>query len=89
MDIGGNQLQRYLDMRRQVDPELRLLHSLSDLLACLEHIPPERAQLDPVTIGIVNATMAQSALNVRRALDEFLLTRTAEGALTDQRHNPE
>lgn len=78
-DIGPHQLQRYLAMRRKIDPEIRLLHSLTDLLAQLEHAAPERAAVDPVAVGIVNAAMAQSALEAKGALDDFLLVDTAAG----------
>lgn len=70
--------QHYLTLRHKVDPEIRLLHSLADLLAQLEHAAPERVEIDPVSLGIVSAAMAQSALAVKGALDDFLPTNSAE-----------
>jgi hypothetical protein len=81
IDINHHQLQRYLDMRRKVDPEIRLLHSLADLLAQLEHAAPERTAVDPVTVGVVNATMARRVLAIQAALDDFLLAGTAEALI--------
>ncbi|HEX7028371.1 MAG TPA: hypothetical protein VF268_14105 [Gammaproteobacteria bacterium] len=61
-----------LQIRQKIDSEVRFIQNLTGLLAQFEHSGKERIEVDPVTLGVLNSALAQSAGNIRRALDECL-----------------
>lgn len=79
--ISPDQLQSYVEARQQIDPEIRLIHSLAALLAQFEHIEERRVSIDPVALGIVHSTLEQSVLKVWGVLDEFMPLSAARRAL--------
>lgn len=68
----NNEARSYLEIRQKIDSEVRFIQNLTGLLAQFEHAGKERLEVDPVTLGVLHATLAQSAGNIRRALDECL-----------------
>lgn len=70
-------MDRYVEARNRIDPEIRFIHSLTGLLAKFEVFERDRLEIDPVALGVVNAALEQSVLNIRAALDDYLLVNTA------------
>lgn len=80
----GDLVRRYLEARRKIDPEIRLIHSLSALLAKFEQFERDRLEVDPVALGVVNAALEQSTLTIRAALDDFLTVNVARRQLKER-----
>lgn len=70
--MNADQLHRYVSTRRRIDPEIRLIHSLTSVLAQFENTEPYGVAIDPAALGIVHATLEESVLRVWEALDDFM-----------------
>lgn len=71
-DVSGDPLHRYREIRRKIDPEVRFIQNLTGLLAKFEHTGRARLEIDPVALGLVHASLQQSAINIRQVLDDCL-----------------
>lgn len=83
IDADEHLLSRYVETRRRIDPEIRLIQSIAGLLSKFEKFEHGRLEIDPVHLGTVNSSLEQSAHNIKAALDDFLLASTAERALKE------
>lgn len=76
--LPPDHLRRYRAARARIDPEIRLIHSLTALLAKFEEFDRDRVTVDPVALGVVHSRLEQSVLAIWRELDEFLLVEVAK-----------
>jgi len=70
--ISVGMLSRYVEMRRSIDAEAKIVHSFSSMLALLQQCGDDRIDVDPVALGHVNEMISNSILNIREILDNFI-----------------
>jgi len=70
--IPIDQLQRYLAMRARCDAELKTIVSLATMLTYLDSSAEPTLKIDPFALAHTQHLIAQSALTVLEALEDFV-----------------
>jgi predicted class III extradiol MEMO1 family dioxygenase len=70
--INAEALYRYVAMRKKVDEEAKTAHSLSSMLALVQHCGDDKLEVDPVALGHVNELIGGCILNIWEYLDDFI-----------------
>lgn len=72
-EISHKMIREYVATRQHLDEELRLIYSLSHILASFEkNAIDENLELDPVALGHLNQQINTSILNIWEKLDDFI-----------------
>ena len=88
-EISHKVLRDYVATRQHLDKELRLIYSLSHILASFEkNATDEYLELDPIALGHLNQLINASVLNIWEKLDDFIYLVTAKSLLKKLENEP-
>ncbi len=79
--ISIEMLCRYVEMRKSIDAEAKIVHSFSSMLALLQQCGDDRIDVDPIALGHVNEMISNSILNIGEILDNFIYVVQAQSEL--------
>jgi hypothetical protein len=71
-DMSADCLQRYLEARRRIDAEIKLIHGLAGILSKFEQFERDSMEVDPVALGLIHHTIEQSVSAISSSLNEFM-----------------
>jgi len=80
-EISVEMLSRYIDMRRSINAETKIVLSFTSMLALLQQCGDDKLDVDPLVLGHVNEMNNICVMKINESLDDFIYIVQAEQKL--------